>query len=187
VIEQECALSATYTATIADCHQNDATLTVTPVNGTTPFRYSLDGVNYQSSNVFTGLSSGTYPLTVKDAYLETYTTIVTVFDNCPLVTAQVTDETCAGGDGSITAEGSNGTPPYQYSMDGINFQTNPLFSGLIAGSYTLWIEDAINTINSTPVTVANNCFQISASSTPDSLREVQWVDHRSRDQWHRSL
>lgn len=168
VIEQECALSATYTATIADCHQSDATLTVTPVNGTTPFRYSLDGVNYQSSNVFNGLSSGTYPLTVKDAYLETYTTIVTVFDNCPLVTAQVTDETCAGGDGSITAEGSNGTPPYRYSLDGVNFQTNPLFSGLTAGNYTLWIEDAINTKNSTPVTVANNCFQISASSTPEA-------------------
>ena len=44
-------------------------------------------------------------------------------------------------DGSITANASGGTGTFTYSIDGINFQSNSLFSGLIAGNYTITYKD----------------------------------------------
>ena len=44
------------------------TITVTGVTGgNAPYTYSLDGVNFQSSSTFTGLTDGTYTVTVQDA------------------------------------------------------------------------------------------------------------------------
>jgi len=43
------------------------TATVTVTGGTAPFTYSSDGVTFQSSNVLTNLTAGTYTITVKDA------------------------------------------------------------------------------------------------------------------------
>ncbi|MCB9317356.1 MAG: PKD domain-containing protein [Lewinellaceae bacterium] len=36
---------------------------------------------------------------------------------------------------------SGGLPPYQYSLDGSVFQTGAVFSDLMPGSYTVWMED----------------------------------------------
>jgi hypothetical protein len=51
----------------ASCGLNDGTITATSSSGTLPLQYSKDGVSYQSSNIFTGLASGLYTITVKDA------------------------------------------------------------------------------------------------------------------------
>jgi len=60
----------------------------------------------------------------------------------PTITADVTDVSCFGEeDGSILAEGMGDNPAFQYSLDGINFQPSPLFIGLAAGSYDLFIQD----------------------------------------------
>src|SRR6185437_771283 len=45
-ISDECAVKATYAATVADCGTNDAAVTVTTTGGNTPYSYSLDGTNY---------------------------------------------------------------------------------------------------------------------------------------------
>lgn len=42
---------------------------------------------------------------------------------------------------SITVS-QGGVPPYQYSIDGMNFQTLPLFSGLASGKYTITVRDS---------------------------------------------
>jgi hypothetical protein len=41
---------------------------------------------------------------------------------------------------------SGGTPPYRYSLDGVNFQTGKQFDGLASGAYTLYIADGHNCI-----------------------------------------
>jgi gliding motility-associated-like protein len=44
------------------------TITVNVAGGKAPFQYSLDGVNWQDSNVFTGLARGEVIVYVKDSY-----------------------------------------------------------------------------------------------------------------------
>lgn len=42
-------------------------ITVSATGGTEPYMYSIDGINFQSSNVFSNLEGGDYTLVVKDA------------------------------------------------------------------------------------------------------------------------
>lgn len=49
---------------------------------------------------------------------------------------------CAGEEsGSINAAGQDGNPPYEYSLDGVNFTPNPIFMDLEAGPYDVFIQD----------------------------------------------
>lgn len=76
------------------------------------------------------------------------TTSLNPFFTSPLVplTASISSSTnvsCYGGsNGSITASATGSTAPYTYSIDGINFQASPTFSGLAAGSYTITVRSS---------------------------------------------
>ena len=45
---------------------NNGSLTLSASGGNGTYTYSIDGINYQSSNIFTSLSAGTYSIQVKD-------------------------------------------------------------------------------------------------------------------------
>lgn len=156
-----CQLEIKYVIVDAECKQSDGSLTVNVVNGTGPYSYTLDGIHYQTSNTFTGLSCGNYTVTVKDASGSMTSDFITISNRCPSVTATQTDETCGNKNGTITATGNKGTQPYQFSLDGINFQADNIFSGLSAGNYTVTIKDAGGFISSTDATIKNNCLQLS--------------------------
>ena len=63
-----------FTYTITDAFSDNATVTVTVIDGNGNYSYQLDDQNLQSSNVFTGISSGTHQLTVVDEKGCTYLT-----------------------------------------------------------------------------------------------------------------
>ncbi|MFL9845885.1 T9SS type B sorting domain-containing protein [Flavobacterium rhizosphaerae] len=46
----------------------DQNMIIVHVKGNSSYEYSLDGITYQTSNVFTGLETGVYQVYVKDAY-----------------------------------------------------------------------------------------------------------------------
>lgn len=50
--------------------------------------------------------------------------------------------TCAAADGSISIRASNGQTPYEYSINGGSFTSNPVFTNLATGTYTLTVRDA---------------------------------------------
>jgi hypothetical protein len=62
---------------------SDGSIVLTPTGGVPPYAYSIDGINYQSGNVFTNLISGTYTLYVKDS-------LNTITSQSTLLTAQET-------------------------------------------------------------------------------------------------
>jgi len=95
--------------------------------------YTIDGVNYQSSNIFPGLGSGNYNVTVRDADGLPVSLGAVVYDRCPAVTVLATDETCLRNDGTITATATQRYCSYQYSIDGINFQTIMFLLGYLPG------------------------------------------------------
>lgn len=49
---------------------------------------------------------------------------------------------CKAIDGSLVVAGSFGKPPYDYSVNGGVFQTNPQFGSLGAGTYSVEVKDA---------------------------------------------
>lgn len=164
-IVQICEIVIDYTTVSANCGQNDGTLTVSASNGTSPYTYSIDGINYQSSNVFTGLAASNYNVTVRDAAGLTNSQGVVLDDLCPQVTATVIGESCGGNDGTITATATNGTSPYQYSIDGVNFQNSNVFSGLVTGSYTITLKDANGFTATATIFVPEICINVNATAT----------------------
>ncbi len=69
----------------------------------------------------------------------------------------VTNESCPGlCDGTLDASNVTGfDPPFQYSIDGITFQSGTLFTGLCPGNYTLYISNAVpGCVGQDPFTIA---------------------------------
>lgn len=160
---QFCEITIDYIAVDAACQQNDGVLTINATNGTAPYEYTIDGINYQNSNVFSGLAPGNYYVTVRDNRGVKTSKPVTVYDRCPIVRTAVSGETCAKNDGIITAGGFKGTTPYQFSIDGVNFQTSNTFGGLKAGNYTITIRDALGFTGTTVATVPYNCLSVTGT------------------------
>ena len=175
-------LTAPYTCT------TDGTITVTGVSGgDAPYMYSIDGVNFQAGNTFTGLTSGNYTITVQDASGCTFiANTITIdqldpptdltFDNspisCPSNTTTVTITGVAGGTGvlqyQIIAPLANATP----------YQTSTMFSGLKHGTYTFQVKDEndcvyneSHTIDQIPLPSVNIVLieALNCTVTPDAI------------------
>ncbi|WP_316636145.1 leucine-rich repeat domain-containing protein [uncultured Flavobacterium sp.] len=66
-ITQPTILNSTVTNTNASCNSNNGSLTVIATGGTPPYLYAISPVfNYQTSNVFAGLSPGIYTVNTTD-------------------------------------------------------------------------------------------------------------------------
>ncbi|MFN4233437.1 MAG: choice-of-anchor L domain-containing protein [Bacteroidia bacterium] len=89
--------------------------------------------------------SQTYYVTVTNQFGCTASDSVRITINgLPTVSASGLLADCGKNNGKIriTGVGGNGTPPYIYSLDGINFQSDTIFTNLAVGAYTVTIEDA---------------------------------------------
>lgn len=135
-------ITVTAVATNTQCNGSTGTITATGSNGVEPYTYSIDGANFQSSNTFSNLAAGNYTVTIKGYNGAFNSTPVTVKGGCLQLSAFPVDATCGNSDGTITVTAANGTPPYSYSRDGINFYTTGEFDGLAAGPYTITVKDA---------------------------------------------
>lgn len=158
-----------YTSTNASCNSNNGTVTVNATGGTSPYQYSINnGLSYQSNNVFTGLTGGIYTLVVKDGNNCTNSTQLTIASSpSPAITAIPAAATCGSNNGTITAFGTGGTAPLQYSINGNIYQAGNVFPGVTPGVYTVYVKDANNCLATTAVTVANSAApSVTATSTP---------------------
>ena len=123
-------------------------INVTASNGNT-IQYSIDGgTTFSNSSVFSGLTQGDYDVvleyTVGNSVCTTDPQTVSIISSTAISgTAELTSEFTCDNDGTITVTGvTGGDAPYQYSIDGVNFQTGNTFTGLTAGTYTITIQDA---------------------------------------------
>lgn len=160
-----CGIGIESIAVDAACQQADGSITINAAGGTLPYTYTIDGINYQSSNVFTNLAPGRYPTVIKDANGFTKAGFATVYDRCPVVSLTSSNETCARNNGSITATAEKGTAPYEYSIDGTNFQSSNIFTGLAAGNYTVTLKDALGFTSTASTEVKYYCLSVTAVAT----------------------
>lgn len=145
---------------------NGDDLTITANGGTGSLQYSLDGNNFQASNLFLNLPNGTYSIIVQDANACTTTTSATVAVNTLIVSVTISQPiSCFGGnDGEITVIVNGGTPPYQFSMNGGALQSSPVFENLSAGTYIFTVQDGDGFIQNTLPFTLSNPSQINASA-----------------------
>ncbi len=145
------------TSTNITCNNlNDGTVTVVASGGNGTLQYNI-GAGNQVSGSFTGLSAGSYVVTVTDAngcsvVSNTYT--MTNPAALAIVSETYTSITCAGlTDGTITVVASGGTSPLMYDL-GAGPQANGLFTGLAVNTYTVTVTDAHG------CTIASNLINI---------------------------
>ena len=127
------------TVTQPNCATSTGVITVNSPLGS-GLTYSLDGTNYQPGAVFSGLAPGDYTITVKNsvgctATSSTYS-ITPAPAPVPAISATVTQTTCASATGGLQVTAPTGAQ-YTYSVNGVDYQSSPIFNNLAAGSYTL--------------------------------------------------
>ncbi|MEL6558886.1 MAG: hypothetical protein AAFQ94_11930 [Bacteroidota bacterium] len=118
-------------------------------------KYSLNGSGLKVlpiTNTIRDLSEGTYDITIQNASGCSASGKFEILSNQLQVTANVDQEiSCFGfADGRLSVETSMALEAFvlptnlEYSLDGINYQSSPLFDGLSAGSYQVTVRDAAN-------------------------------------------
>jgi len=136
------------------CNNDDGEITITGIGGTGIFTYSISpspsGISL-SGNVFSGVPSGTYTITITDANT-CFADVEVVLPEAipPIVTTTPSAVSCFGDNtGSFTINISGYSGPYTYevfdsasaSVTGVvnaNTSINPeLVSGMIAGNYSV--------------------------------------------------
>lgn len=97
---QQVKVTASVQPVITSIDINNDSFTINATGGKAPYKYSIDGVNWQDSNVFTGLPRGENKAYVKDAY------------NCSPISVQVTVPNLLN---AITPNGDNKNDYIDYS------------------------------------------------------------------------
>ncbi|MGZ4060641.1 MAG: PKD domain-containing protein, partial [Bacteroidia bacterium] len=156
--------TVTTTATPVLCFGGSSgTTTATASGGTTPYTYSWSPSGGTSASA-SGLTAGTYTVTVTDGSGCPTTSSVTVAQPAALAaTAVNTPVTCFGGStGTATCTATGGTPPYTYSWTTGSTTANT--SGLPAGSVTVTVTDA-HSCTTTATTSISQPTALTATTT----------------------
>ena len=121
-------------------------ITITGVTGTPPYTY--DWSTSATGTTVTGLTSGTYSVSVTDSYGCVTTKSATIVDVNPVGLGSFTaiQPSCFAADGSFTIQITGGTSPYYYSASTgsvqIQYGTSWSVSGLSPGDYSVQVTDA---------------------------------------------
>ncbi|MFM7054667.1 MAG: beta strand repeat-containing protein, partial [Bacteroidota bacterium] len=151
---QPSALSVTSTQGAIACNGGTTTATVNPSGGTAPYTYAWSPSG-GSASTSTALVAGNYTCTITDANGCTSVRNITVTQPATLtVGATSNTASCGLANGSATANPSGGTQPYNYIWNPSGANT-PTASGLIAGTYTVTINDANGCTATATTNVAN--------------------------------
>lgn len=154
-ITEPTALVLTTSSTNAACGSSNGSATATVSGGVTPYQYSWAGG--QTTANITGLSAGTYNVTVADANGCLQSSSANISNaGAPSITVTSVNVNCAGGNnGNATVTATGGATPYSYLWS--NGQTTATASGLIEGTYSVTVSDAVNckSIGSATISAAN--------------------------------
>ena len=140
------------------CSKANGTATITATGGSGNFTYIWS--NNQTTQTATGLSAGTYNVTVSDGVCN-YTASITL-KNYPNPTVSITNvipETCNnvnGGATAVPAGGTPGTPPkYTYSWSPSN-QTSAILHNVAGNTtYNVTITDSVGCTAATSTPIKN--------------------------------
>ena len=144
---------ATVSVTPPSCANPNGVIEVTsPVDVGVQYTYSINAIDFQISPVFDDVPAGTYIVTViTDEGCVSVTPPFEILPDPaapPVATTTVTQPGCGETTGTIQV-----TAPTQagitYSINGTDFQSDPVFSGLTPGNYTITVQNSVGCISVT--------------------------------------
>ena len=138
------AVKTLYNGSDLSCsNSSNGVITATANGGTGTLTYSKDnGINYQASNVFSGLGAGSYSIVVRDAnFCISSASTVTITAPAPVQVSATPTVLCGAASASVLVSATGGTGSYTYSMNGINYLPTATFTGLGSGAYTFYGKD----------------------------------------------
>jgi PKD repeat protein len=124
---------------------NSGSISVVGTGGVLDYEYNINSGVYGSSAMFDGLPAGLHIIGILDANGCSDTLNVTLTEPGVLMLSLISSEDAVcfqALNGFIEVAASSGTAPYQYSLNGVNFQGSGLFQGLGVGTYTITVRDA---------------------------------------------
>jgi len=126
------------------CVANSGSITIYTSGQAAGLQYSIDnGTTLQASNVFNGLTGGTYIVLIGSANCDTTYTLSLIAAAAPILpdSIVITDANC-GNLGAIDLFVSGGQPPLQYSIDnGTTFSANTNYPNLPGGNFSVQVLD----------------------------------------------
>ncbi|MCX6261263.1 MAG: gliding motility-associated C-terminal domain-containing protein [Bacteroidia bacterium] len=151
---------------------NSGSVTATVTGGTGPYTYSWNSLPEQTTPTATGLTAGTYTVTITDANGCTATNNVTISQPSADMVVSITQDNimCSGGTtGSATAAVTGGLEPYTFSWNTTPEQTKETATDLSAGPYTITITDSYGCIKTGSVNITEpQHLSLESSVTPAS-------------------
>jgi hypothetical protein len=163
-------ITATAQTNVTCFGQNNGIANVNAAGGNAPYTYSWSTTPVQTSQTATGLTAGSYTVTVTDAVNCSSIQIVTITQPSVLTStgSTLSDVSCfSGNNGSATVNPGGGTAPYVYlwSPSGGNAITA---NNLSAGTYTVTVTDSHGcTITSTAVITQPSVLTAAGSTLTD--------------------
>lgn len=118
-------------------------ITLQGEGGTTPYRYSMDGLNFQNDGTFTNLSAGDFEVFVEDADGCIRSSTITLETGINGITINVvtSESQCLDNTGMIEVNATGGDGAFTYTIDNGPTQTENTFNNLGVGSYSVKVTD----------------------------------------------
>jgi len=123
------------------CAAPTGTITINAIGSN--LSYSIDdGATFSNSNVFTDLPVGSYTIVVKDVFeCEEHATAAIVEENTvEIISIDTSISECAVPTGIIEIT-ATGVGALSYSLDGVTFQPQNIFTDLFSGNHTVYVRD----------------------------------------------
>ncbi len=164
------SVSANTTANVSCNGGNNGSASSIISGGSSPYSYLWSDGNSQTTSSATGLTMGTYTVSVSDFCGSTMTASVSITQPISLsVSASTTlNVSCNGGNnGSATSSVSGGTSPYTYTWS--NGPNSPDISALSAGTYNLNVTDNNGCIGTASVIITQPSALIVSANTTSNV------------------
>jgi hypothetical protein len=169
VVEPTILVSASVVDSNITCNGlSNGGATASVIGGTAPYSYAWN--NAVSTASITGVTAGTYSVTIMDVNGCTDSSSIVISEPAILVSASTVDSniTCNGlSDGGATASATGGTGICTYSWS--NSATTASITGVMAGTYSVTITDANGCTSTSSVTVVEPTILVSTSVVDSNI------------------
>ena len=178
-VSSNTTISANFNTTATSCSgATNGTVVVTPINGTSPYQFSIDGGSTNTnatSWTFTNLSAGTHAVRITDAIgcVRTQNIFISTGPAFTASSSPIATSCSGASNGSISVISNGGAAPYSFILDGGTpvAGTSPFtFTNVAAGPHTVIVRDGGGCVTNTMgVIVSSGPAFITSVSKTDAL------------------